>query len=134
MFDHVTIRVSDMPASLRLYTAVLHELGMEPDLIGEDMPEWEDFSMGRADGEHPPTRNLHIGFGAPSREVVDRFWEAGRRAGGSDDGEPGPRPQYGDDYYGGFLRDPDGNSIEAVHHDEVRPAGFIDHIWVRVSD
>jgi catechol 2,3-dioxygenase-like lactoylglutathione lyase family enzyme len=55
-------------------------------------------------------------------------------AGYRSDGEPGPRPEYGGDYYGGFLLDPDGNSIEAVNHDEVSRQGDIDHLWIRVSD
>jgi catechol 2,3-dioxygenase-like lactoylglutathione lyase family enzyme len=80
------------------------------------------------------TRRLHIGFGAPSREHVDAFWEAGTKAGYREDGAPGPRPEYGPDYYGGFLLDPDGNSAEAVHHDGVRPPGHIDHLWIRVRD
>ena len=46
---------------------------------------------------------------------MDAFHRAGVEAGYTDDGAPGPRPQYGDDYYGGFLRDPDGNSVEAVY-------------------
>ena len=62
------------------------------------------------------TRGLHVGFGAPSREHVDAFWQAGVEKGYPDDGR-GARPQYREDYYGGFLRDPDGNSAEAVHHD-----------------
>ena len=70
----------------------------------------------------------------PSRAHVDRFWQAGTAAGYESDGEPGPRPQYSDDYYGAFLLDPDGNSIEAVHHGSLRDGGDIDHIWIRVSD
>ncbi len=51
-----------------------------------------------------------------------------------DDGAPGPRPIYGPDYYGGFLRDPDANSAEAAHHDDVRPGALVDHLWIRVRD
>jgi predicted lactoylglutathione lyase len=54
-------------------------------------------------------------------------------AGYQSDGEPGPRPQYGETYYGGFVLDPDGNSVEAVHHDTSR-AGEIDHLWLRTGD
>ena len=80
------------------------------------------------------TRRLHIGFAAPSREHVDAFWRTGTAAGYESGGEPGPRPQYSDDYYGAFLLDPDGNSIEAVHHGSLRNGGNVDHIWIRVSD
>ena len=91
--------------------------------------------LARAGGRREPvTRRLHIGFAAPSREHVDAFWRAGTAAGYESDGEPGPRPQYSDDYYGAFLLDPDGNSVEAVHHGSLRNGGNVDHLWIRVSD
>ena len=82
------------------------------------------------------TRGLHVGFRAPSRAAVDAFWQAGIDAGYRDDGAPGPRTEYGPDYYGGFLLDPDGNSAEAVHGERARPVpdGRIDHLWIRVAD
>ena len=80
------------------------------------------------------TRRLHVGFAAPSREHVDEFWRVGTAAGFRDYGAPGPRPQYSDTYYGAFLLDPDGNSIEAVPHDAVHTRGRIDHVWMRVAD
>ena len=80
------------------------------------------------------TRRLHVGFAAPTRTHVDAFWHAGTAAGYESDGEPGPRPQYSDDYYGAFLLDPDGNSVEAVHHGSLRTGGNVDHLWIRVSD
>jgi catechol 2,3-dioxygenase-like lactoylglutathione lyase family enzyme len=123
VFDHVTIRVSDRQASERFYDTVLSAIGSE----------WNDFSLLEADAELPVTRGLHIGFGAPSRDLVDAFWQAGVDAGFQSDGEPGPRPEYGDDYYGGFLLDPDGNSAEAVHHEGSR-TGRVDHLWIRVAD
>ena len=58
-----------------------------------------------------------------------------REHGAPDDGAPGPRPEYGPDYYGGFVRDPDGNSVEAVRHGTTRDdGGLIDHLWIRVRD
>jgi catechol 2,3-dioxygenase-like lactoylglutathione lyase family enzyme len=86
--------------------------------------------------EHPVTRGLHVGFAAPSREQVDAFWQVGVDAGFTDDGPPGMRPEYRDDYYGAFLRDPDGNSVEAVHHGDLRrhADGIVDHLWIRVAD
>jgi catechol 2,3-dioxygenase-like lactoylglutathione lyase family enzyme len=88
------------------------------------------------DGEHPVTRGLHVGFRASSAEAVDAFWQAGIDAGHRDDGAPGPRAAYGPDYYGGFLLDPDGNSVEAVHMARAAPVpdGCVDHLWIRVSD
>ena len=132
MFDHVTIRASDRAASDRFYTPVLAVLGIDQTYSGGQFTEWNDFSLTEATAWNPVTTGLHIGFGTPSRERVDEFWQAGVDAGYTSDGEPGPRPEYGDDYYGGFLLDPDGNSVEAVHFEDV--ASGIDHLWVRVRD
>lgn len=82
----------------------------------------------------PPTQRLHIGFYVPTAELVHAFWDAGVAAGYRDDGDPGPRAQYGDDYYGGFLLDPDGNSAEAMTHEADRVQGQVDHLWIRVAD
>jgi catechol 2,3-dioxygenase-like lactoylglutathione lyase family enzyme len=136
VFDHVTIRVSDLDASIRFYGIALDAVafGGAP-TVNELGAEWNDFSITPSDGEHPVTRRLHIGFAAPSRGHVDRFWRDLLAAGYRDDGEPGPRPQYRDGYYGAFVLDPDGNSAEAVHHDDVRTDGeTIDHLWIRVAD
>ena len=134
MLDHITIRCSDRAASELFYDTVLKALGVERSSRDDEYTVWKgQLSVAHADSEHPVTRGLHIGFGARSHGEVDAFWRAGIDAGYSDDGEPGPRPKYGPDYYGGFLRDPDGNSVEAVYHDET--AGrVIDHLWIRVAD
>jgi catechol 2,3-dioxygenase-like lactoylglutathione lyase family enzyme len=134
VFDHVTIRASDPGASERFYESVLRTLGIERTHSGEDLAEWDDFSLGPAGGQKPATRRLHIGFVAPSRSHVEDFWRAGTQAGYRDDGPPGPRPQYTEDYYGSFLLDPDGNSAEAVHYGSVRTGGVVDHLWIRVAD
>jgi catechol 2,3-dioxygenase-like lactoylglutathione lyase family enzyme len=133
MIDHVTLRASDREASARFYEIVLATLGIAKTHSDGKFAEWGELSLIQADDDHPPTRRLHIGFAAPSREHVHAFWQAGVDAGYRDDGEPGPRPEYGPDYYGGFLRDPDGNSAEAVHHAGLRD-GAIDHLWIRVAD
>jgi catechol 2,3-dioxygenase-like lactoylglutathione lyase family enzyme len=133
MFDHVTIRASDRAASIRFYDAVLPVIGIDRPDKDDDYAEWGDFSVAGASADKPVTRRLHLGFVSPSRELVDEFWRAGTEAGFRDDGDPGLRPQYSPDYYGAFLLDPDGNSIEAVHHGDRRP-GPIDHLWIRVAD
>ena len=133
MFDHVTLRASDRAASERFYDTVLRTLGIESSGSDDEFVEWSDFSVARATGEKPPTRGLHLAFVAPSREHVDAFWRAGTEAGHRDDGAPGPRPQYRHDYYGAFLLDADGNSVEAVHHGALRQGGIIDHLWIRVA-
>jgi catechol 2,3-dioxygenase-like lactoylglutathione lyase family enzyme len=132
VFDHVTIRVSDRAASERFYATVLGTIGIDTTHTGEHFTEWDDFSLAEANSWNPVTRGLHVGFGASSRDRVDEFWQAGVDAGFESDGEPGPRTEYGDDYYGGFLLDPDGNSAEAVHFEDVRRG--VDHVWIRVAD
>ena len=134
MFDHVTIRVSDREASERFYNTVLAPLGIDQTYQLRTFSEWQDFSLAAADPGQPPTRRLHVAFAAPTREQVAMFWRAGIDAGHTDAGAPGPRPEYLPDYYGAFLLDPDGNSVEAVHHSVVRRDGVIDHLWVRVAD
>jgi catechol 2,3-dioxygenase-like lactoylglutathione lyase family enzyme len=133
MFDHVTIRASDREATERFLDTVLPTLGIEKGDSGEWFAEWGDFSMSPTSEGKPVTRRLHVGFGALSRPEVDAFFSAGVDAGYRSDGEPGPRPQYGSDYYGAFLLDPDGNSIEAVHYGNV-VVHRVDHVWVRVAD
>ena len=130
MIDHVGIRVADRGASERFYDTVLSVLGLER-YDDPEYAEWGDFALG-TDG--PATRNLHIAFFAPTHELVDAFHRAGVEAGYADDGAPGPRPQYRDDYYGAFLRDPDGNSVEAVYTGQTRETGAIDHLWLRTGD
>ena len=133
MFDHVTIRVTDRKESEHFYFTVLSRLGIDRTYRTSQFSEWQDFQLAAADGANPRTRRLHIAFVAPTREQVDEFWQAGVEAGYSDDGRPGPRPQYRDDYYGAFLLDPDGNSAEAVNHGAQRRGGAIDHLWLRVG-
>jgi catechol 2,3-dioxygenase-like lactoylglutathione lyase family enzyme len=136
MFDHVTIRVSDPPASERFYDTVLGVLQVPKttDGFGADaagFAEWEDFSFQPGD---EPTTGLHVGFCAVTREQVERFWRAGIEAGYRSDGEPGERPEYREDYFGAFLLDPDGNSIEAVTHSGMASRKGIDHLWIRVEN
>jgi len=134
MFDHVTIRASDRHASEAIYGTVLGELGIASTYANDWFVAWEDFSLLGASDERPVTRGLHVGFAAPSRAHVDAFWITGRASGLQDAGAPGERPHYRPDYYGAFLLDPDGNSIEAVHHGSLRADRGIDHLWLRTSD
>lgn len=125
MFDHLAVRVSDLGASRRFYTEAL---GL-PTHDGDHV-EWGDFGIAAA-GE--PTRNLHVGFGVADHDAVDAWWNRLTEAGYESDGEPGPRPEYTETYYGAFVLDPDGNSVEAVHHHRSR-TGEIDHVWLRTRD
>jgi catechol 2,3-dioxygenase-like lactoylglutathione lyase family enzyme len=134
VFDHVTIRVSDRAASEQFYNTVFAALGIDETYRVGTFSEWYDFSLAAAEQPDAVTQRLHVAFVSPSREQVDMFWSAGTDAGYADDGPPGPRRQYRDDYYGAFLLDPDGNSAEAVYHGDLRRDGIIDHVWIRVTD
>jgi catechol 2,3-dioxygenase-like lactoylglutathione lyase family enzyme len=133
VFDHVGVSVSNRDESRRFYTVALRQLGREPS-SSEHYDEWDDFAIGQANEKHPATRRLHVAFVAASREEVDAFWKALTSAGYRDDGAPGLRRQYHEDYYGGFVLDPDGNSVEAVYGHTQQGDNVIDHLWIRVSD
>jgi len=125
MFDHVTIRVADRDASVRFYRLALGDPLYEGEFV-----DWGELSLlAGAD----PTRRLHVAVGVADRPAVDAWWKRLVDAGYESDGEPGPRPEYNETYYGGFVLDPDGNSVEAVHHDRVR-RGALDHLWLRTRD
>jgi len=102
MFDHLDIGVSDLDASRRFYTFALGEPRDEGEWL-----EFGDFGITPVDDDHPVTRRLHVGFGVESREAVDAWRERLVGAGYAGDGEPGPRPEYTESYYGGFILDPD---------------------------
>jgi catechol 2,3-dioxygenase-like lactoylglutathione lyase family enzyme len=125
VFDHVTIRVSDLEASRSFYSCALGD----PNYDGEFI-EWRDFSI--ASGP-PVSRRLHVGFGVPDPDAVDAWWRRMVDAGYESDGEPGPRPEYHETYRGAFVLDPDGNSVEAVHHRGSVP-DQMDHVWIRTAD
>ena len=74
------------------------------------------------DGGAPGVANgVHFAFFATSREMVQAFYDTALASGGTCDGEPGPRPQYGDPYYGCYVRDPDGHKLEATFWDARHP-------------
>ena len=122
--SHVSVGTRDLARAVAFYDAVLPTLGctklMEfPGAVayGKRFPEfWVQVPI---DG-HPPTvgNGVHFGLIAPSKEAVHAFHEAALRAGATDDGPPGPRPLYGEPYYGAFVRDLDGHKIEAAFWDE----------------
>ena len=135
--DHVTIRVGDLAEAMVFYDRVFNLLGFTGQCHeAEPFFEWGDFSLALADPEHPPTTGLHIAFTADSQELVESWWLGLTDAGYWSDGEPGFRPQYSPDYYGAFILDSHGNSVEAVTHARAREqeAGLIDHLWIRVHD
>ena len=133
MIDHVTLRVTDFGASRAFYSTVLAPLGQE--LAWQDegnrLAEWGDFSIAQ-DGK-VLSENVHVAFAARERESVEAFHGKALEAGYRDDGAPGERPRYHPGYYGAFVLDPDGNSVEAVHHG-IEPRESLDHVFLRVSD
>lgn len=131
----MTLRASDRTATERFYEVVLAAIGVDERHPGPHSTLFGHFelSVTQATAERPVTTGLHLGLRAPSTDAVNAFWELGIAAGYRSDGEPGPRERYGDDYYGAFLLDPDGNSIEAVRHGNLRERGVIDHMWLRTT-
>jgi len=120
MLDHVSIQCADLPASAAFYDAVLAPLGGQRVLdfgeaIGYGVPPMPDFWLGRqATGEG--FRESHLAFTAPDRAAVRAFFEAATARGAEVLHEPRLWPEYHATYYGAFVRDPDGNNVEAVCH------------------
>lgn len=122
--SHLSIGTNNFEAAVVFYDKVLQTLGCQqimqhPGAVayGRAFPEfWVQTPI---DGKPATVGNgSHIGFVATSREQVHAFHEAALNNGGTDDGAPGPRPDYGDAYYGCFVRDLDGNKIEATFWNE----------------
>ena len=123
MLDHVSINASDVSRSRAFYEQALAPLGyrplMEPapGIIGFFPPQGESDAVGSLwVTNREPLSAGHIAFTAPDRATVDAFHEAALAAGGTDNGAPGPRPVYHENYYGAFVLDPDGINVEAVCH------------------
>jgi len=118
LIDHLQLVVRDLSVSKRFYEGIFAALGIELGGQGEDY-FWAD-ELFVSTKESPSalgqlTGRVHLAFQAASREVVQRFHEAGIKAGGIANGDPGERP-YHPGYYAAFLIDPDGNNVEAVFH------------------
>ena len=120
MIDHISIAVRDLEAGGRFYEAVLATLGYSKMIVRRDhhrlRQEYPDFWINlRPNMATPdPDGGVHICLRARDAEAVDAFHAAALKAGGRSDGAPGPRPEYTPGYYAAFVRDPDGNRIEAV--------------------
>ena len=120
--DHVAISTADYPASLAFYEKALAPLGIRTHMkfegedgnvagLGSDMP-----FLWIGDGGKLTGGRVHIALRANTRAEVDAFYAAAMAAGGKDNGGPGLRPHYHENYYAAFVFDPDGNNIEAVCH------------------
>jgi catechol 2,3-dioxygenase-like lactoylglutathione lyase family enzyme len=118
MIDHLSIQCADVAASAAFYDAVLAPVGGSRvmdfgDVIGFGVAPSPEFWIGpQATGEG--FRESHIAFSAPSRTAVRAFFQAAVDAGAEILHEPRVWPEYHPAYYGAFVRDPDGNNVEAV--------------------
>lgn len=117
MIDHLSIGVTDLAKSKAFYEAALKPLGYQ---VKIEMENAICFGADGGDlwiGAMEPNK-IHLAFNAKDRATVDEFYEAAMKAGGVDNGAPGLRPHYHENYYGAFVFDPDGSNIEAVCHKE----------------
>lgn len=126
--DHVSVGVTNIKRSKAFYDAALAPLGMTPVMpvefggqlvgVGYGAPGKPSFWIQLPIDGRPASmgNGVHIAFRAETRAAVDAFYLAALDQGGVEDGKPGLRSEYHPDYYGAFVRDPDGNKIEAVSH------------------
>lgn len=126
--DHISVGVSNMQRAKAFYDAALAPLGMQP--IYPVEINGKLVGVGYGTGGNPSFwiqlpingqaatmgNGVHIAFRAERRAAVDAFFLAALDKGGIEDGRPGLRTEYAPDYYAAFVRDPDGNKIEAVCH------------------
>ena len=117
MIEHISVPVSDINASKKLYAAALKPVGYEltqeyDDAAGFMEGGHTSFWIGKRDAIEP----THIAFRASSKERVDEFYAVAIAAGANDNGKPGYR-DYSPGYYAAFVHDEDGNNIEAVWFD-----------------
>ncbi len=124
MNAYMTVGANDHATSCAFYDTVLPTIGWSSH---ESFDGWKSYSVGgRGEGlvfwvcrpfnGEPATsgNGTMVGFMAKSCEEVDRFYAAAMKAGGQDEGAPGPRPQYGEKWYAAYLRDPSGNKLAVV--------------------
>ena len=120
VLDHLSLQCADVGASRAFYDTVLSTVGGRclmdfGEVLGYGVPPMPDFWLNpRSTGEG--FRETHVAFAAPDRAAVRAFVEAARATGAEVLHEPRVWPEYHPNYYGGFVRDPDGNNVEAVCH------------------
>jgi catechol 2,3-dioxygenase-like lactoylglutathione lyase family enzyme len=125
MLDHIGYAVSDLKLAKMFYEIALKPLGITalmevtPEMTGGDEAH-VGFGTDRpffwiSTGKNPGP-GIHVAFAAKDRKTVDAFYAAAIAAGGRDNGAPGLRPHYHENYYGAFVLDLDGQNIEAVCH------------------
>jgi len=132
MFSHVTVGTRDLDRATAFYNAVLAPLGLKQRIVQPDggpksacwivpsSPLPRFYVYVPFDGQPAmPGNGTMVAFAAPSPATVEAAHAAGIEAGGRDEGAPGPRPRYGEGYYGAYLRDPDGNKVHLVYRGDI---------------
>lgn len=125
LLHHISFAVTDLQRSIAFYDAVLGTLGYvrvwsEPRAAGYGLPGGEDVFALKLRGKRlsAPGPGFHLAFAARGKQAVADFHAAAVQHGGLDNGPPGPRPEYGANYFATFVIDPDGYRIEAVFTDQ----------------
>ena len=142
MFSHITVGSNDVTRAKAFYAAALEPLGMTAahdfdDAVAYEAPGGSRFRLwvlAPYDGLPATWSNgAHLALVAPDAAAVDAFHAAAMATGGIDEGPPGPRPHYAPDYYAAYVRDPDGNKLQAVHYGEGRKAATDDEMVSHVT-
>ena len=120
IFDHVTLGIADLERARKFYNRVMPVLGLpllweNSRMLTYGIEGGQDFGL-QLDTAGPRS-GTHIAFTAHDRESVIRFHGEALAAGGTDAGAPGLRPEYQGSYFAAFVKDPDGNRLEAVFHE-----------------
>lgn len=149
MFSHFTLGSNDLRRSQCFYDRIMPVLGQT---LIHAAPDDGYLMYGPADQSYPHlflctpfdglpatwSNGYHIAFVTSDSEAVDRFYKTALDEGGYDEGPPALRPQYAADYYGAYIRDPDGNKLQAVCYRNGREAGrtgdVVSHITIGLSD
>lgn len=125
LIDHMGLSVADLGEALRFYEPALAPLGISimmrvtreqtggHEAVGFGRDGKPSFWLAETGRTSPP---LHFAFVVDDRAAVYAFYKAALAAGGKDNGAPGIRAHYHPNYYGAFVRDPDGHNVEAVCH------------------
>lgn len=122
MIHHISLGTNDLGRARAFYDPVLAVIGFRLIRQDEDAVHYGTgeilFSLvAPVDGRPAsPGNGVHVAFAAGDRAMVQEFHRTALAHGGSEDGAPGLRPEYNANYYAAFIRDPDGNKIEAVTH------------------
>lgn len=126
IISHVSVGASHLERSIQFYDAVLVTLNIKKVYAEEHVPavaygrQFPEFWVQTPHNREAPSvgNGYHVAFIATTKQQVHDFYEEAMRQGATGDGELGPRPLYGDAYYGCFVRDLDGHKIEAMYWSE----------------